>query len=393
MKTFSIKKFSEDKNLTPDQKWNVLRNKFNKASNAKLRKKSEDGDKWEIAILKDGKETSSIKVMMSQPIEKLAKDLATKLHVDVPKVGEITQGPEQRRKAVEKILKGKKYPDFIKTLEEMCKDRKAKDLLGEVFGGPLGDDLLEVSDADIPASKLNPTQNEIDLDKSLKYGLTDVKNVKAYFQPEVELGSPLITYNGNFVIDGHHRWSQTFIFNPEAVMSCINYEGDLSAMQMLKSTQASIAAASGQVPQSTVDGTNMFDVTEDTLSKYIDSKITDEVVEELGNHVSSVKDKASAIKYLVANCMKLITDHTPITNAPTRDLMPQTDKAPQALKKLEDSTIALSEHEYVITYIEPKNGPTDSMEEIIKARNLAHALKLARQKFAKKYIIVNITAK
>ena len=53
-----------------------------------------------------------------------------------------TSNNEERKKELEKWLKGKQMPDYIKTLNKMLEDDKAKVLLQDGFGGELGDTKL-----------------------------------------------------------------------------------------------------------------------------------------------------------------------------------------------------------------------------------------------------------
>ena len=57
-----------------------------------------------------------------------------------------------------------------------------------------------------------PTQNEIDIDSSLRFPLTNENRARTILNcgenPVTIIGKPIITAaNGKFVIDGHHRWS------------------------------------------------------------------------------------------------------------------------------------------------------------------------------------------
>lgn len=269
-----------------------------------------------------------------------------------------------------KKLKNKSYPDFINALIDLCDDPKALNMIKQYFGGPKGENLLDAKKTLLPASKLMPTQNEIDLDKSLKYGLTHPENIKNYFSKEVEIKTPIVTYNGSYIIDGHHRWSQIYIFNPKAKLVCINFEGDLSPIQVLKSTQGSIAADISKVPVSKVEGTSMYDVDEDTIRKYITSYISDGSVEELKKYVKSVKSKKDAIDYLVNNSMHLIANNTPIAHAPKRDFMPQTDQASGALKKLDKSTTVFSNNDKSMRFSYEEDEPEFTESEVTEAARM-----------------------
>ena len=61
-------------------------------------------------------------------------------------------------------------------------------------------------------------------------------------------------------------------------MACIDYDGDLTALEMLKATQGCIAAIRKNVPSAIVEGSNMFKASEKEIRSYIDKNILDEVV-------------------------------------------------------------------------------------------------------------------
>lgn len=254
--------------------------------------------------------------------------------------------PQQKKKKLENFLKGS-YEDYIDKLNELLKDPKTAALLEDAFGGSLGNVQLKYGKKNIPVQQLNPTQAEIDLKNSVLYPLCHPECIPNFFKPAVELSIPLITFNDNFIIDGHHRWSQGLCFNPSCNMVCINFRGPLSAPQMLKATQGAIAAymashedADNQIPSAVVaKGFNIFDknrtemegfleqVYNGTIAMGSDKCDIDEVISQLGKYVPEVTDRESLTKYICDNVENLKYDHTPVAGAPNRGYMPQTDKA------------------------------------------------------------------
>lgn len=264
----------------------------------------------------------------------------------ISKVDLLTGSKSEKKEKLAKFLKGS-YEDYIDKLNELLKDPKTAALLEDAFGGSLGDIQLKYSKRNISVQQLNPTQAEIDLKNSVLYPLCHPECIANFFKPAVELSIPLIAFNDNFIIDGHHRWSQGICFNPSCKMVCINFKGAMSAPQMLKATQGAIAAymsdhnQSGEnIPSAIVaKGFNIFDKSrgemEDFLEQVYNGYIAmgndkcdvDTVVAELGKFVPEVKDKESLTKYICDNAEMLKHDHTPVAGAPNRGLMPQTDKA------------------------------------------------------------------
>lgn len=233
-----------------------------------------------------------------------------------------------RKSELERYLKNKKYPDYVKVLDEMVSDPKTKSLVEDGFGGYLGDIQLNFSEKHISVKRLLPTQNEISLESSLKHCLQKKESIIKFFgNKPIVTHYPLVTFNENYVIDGHHRWSEVFIVNPKALMTCVNYNGDLSPIQMLKATQGAIAASIGDVPESNRKGRDLFSIDEDEIRQYITETISDDVVDVFINKVFDLYSKEDVVDYLVDNCLQLKNDYPPIKYAPDRELMPQTNKA------------------------------------------------------------------
>lgn len=247
-----------------------------------------------------------------------------------------TTSNKQRKEELEKWLKGKNYPDYVKTLNKMLDDPKAKTLLEDGFGGDLGDTKFTFSVKLIKPLMLRPTQNEIDVDKSIKHALTKSENMKNDFSKEIVIANmPLVTFRGNYVIDGHHRWSEGAMINPEGKMVCFDYDADISPIQMLKAVQGNIAAALAsrdndpEIPSGKTAGPNLFDKEwdKDKIREYVTSKLTDSASTEYMRHDKDRKSKEDVIDILCENIWNLKINNYPEDNAPSRGEMPQTDKA------------------------------------------------------------------
>lgn len=251
---------------------------------------------------------------------------------------DLSDDQEQQLQTLKDELENLKYPDYVDRLQEMIKDPKFAALIKSAFGGDTAVVQLSEDKKPIKASKLLPTQDEIDVEKSLKRGLTHPESIEMYFNEPVELFAPLITYEGNFIIDGHHRWSQVASFNPKAKCTVINFKGDLSAREMLKASQGTIAADTDQVPTKPVKGLNLLKESIPNLKKYINDTITDEVVAKLSEYVKKVTDKKSAIDYIISNIKKMQANNTPIDGAGSREYMPQTDTDPQFTDTIKKTT-------------------------------------------------------
>lgn len=249
----------------------------------------------------------------------------------------------ERKKELISYLKGKNYKNYIQTLNDMLKDPKLKALIEDGFGGELGDIQLNFSEQYIECDKLDPTQNEIGLTQSLDYGLKSTKNFIKYFEPIVEINHPLVTLNGKYVIDGHHRWSEILCFNPKAKVVCLDYSGNITPMEMLKITQGAIAATKGNIKSNEKHGTNIYDMKKFDIKKYIEQNIIDDVVLAFKTRDNNkFVDKTDVVNYLTDNAVAMIKNHPLLNNAPNRGLMPQTSdgdntKMSEPLKNMRDN--------------------------------------------------------
>lgn len=279
-----------------------------------------------------------------------------------------TSSNEERKKELEKWLKGKKMPDYIKTLNKMLEDPKAKLLLQDGFGGELGDTKFKFSVENIPVKNLRPTQSEIDVAKSIDYPLTKPENIDTYYEnggnKVMIAGFPIITFRKNYVIDGHHRWSQVFALNPDAKMVCCDYDADISPLSMLKATQGAIAAVKaddnkndGKIPSEQVKGQNLFDDAWDkeAIIKHIKETAIDSVPEVFKKYKKELDTIDKVADFIADNLIDLKTNNYPESGSPNRGDMPQTDDAGtvekdkksalpgsegSALNKLKDGKIA-----------------------------------------------------
>ena len=176
---------------------------------------------------------------------------------------------------------------------------------------------------------LKPTQNEIDVDKSLKFPLTNADSARICLKGGViaVAGKRIITGGGGkFIIDGHHRWSQICALNPEAKIAAIDLSDIKDPMKALKATQLGIAADLGKVPTAKVEGNNLLKMGKDALISYVIKTITPEVLEEFKK--AGKGDNPEAVgQFIWTNVDKMQKDNQPVSGAPERGIMPQTDDA------------------------------------------------------------------
>lgn len=227
----------------------------------------------------------------------------------------------EEEKELKKIVK-EDYTDFVKLLGENIKDPKFRDTIKE-----LGKEKsVKYKVINVSCEKLKPTQSEISLDKSLAFPLTSTYYAEMYLKAEspirIKNNTILTCDNGNYIIDGHHRWSQVFVLNPKAVMACTDFYQLKNPIAGLKATQLGISADLGYLPTQNVQDINMLTVSEETLKNYVSEKITDEVREVFSKYGIDNPEE-----HIWKNVLLIKTKNKPIKGAPSRDFMPQTDLA------------------------------------------------------------------
>jgi hypothetical protein len=229
-------------------------------------------------------------------------------------------------------LTSSSYETFVTQLGDAVKDSKVKAVLaaGEEDGVP-ADEKITLTDGDIDVTALRPTQNEIALDKSLTYPLTDVKSAESCLKGGTVAiaGKRIITAEGSYIVDGHHRWSQLYAMNKDAKIAVTDMVSrDLkNPLDFLKITQVAIAADLGKVPTQTAKGSiNLITISEDQLKKFVIDTIKDPVLDVFKKY-NKATTKEEAADYIWTNVQSMQKTSKPVAGAPKRDFMPQTDDA------------------------------------------------------------------
>lgn len=243
----------------------------------------------------------------------------------------IEDNPEAMRvynKMIE-LIQDKDYDETVDFVDEIVKDPKLKFLLSLGFGGDFSNLRLKLKKTNIPAKRLIPTQSEIGTDETLKY-LVQGKDIDVCFEKSTIVKKPIVTFQGTFIIDGHHRWSQIFVTNPDANIVCIDITGNLSPLSMLKAVQCTIGSNTGKLIRKDIQGKNLYNTTEKELRKYFQDNLSDTVRENLLKYYEDPEGS------LVQNVIQLQRNNKPILNAPDRGEMPQTSKDPELFGDLEN---------------------------------------------------------
>ena len=277
----------------------------------------------------------------------------------------VTAEPDDAANEPAKISWDMDYVQFVKTLGANAADKKVRAFIAAGLKDTAGeaDDMFTFGAPNYyPVAKLRPTQSEIDVDKSLKFPMAE--EPKAFIPylknpgGDYTIKGPIVIYNEEFVIDGHHRWSSIYCCDRTAKIQAVNIttKTPLDPIDILKAMQASIAIQTKSVPTEDVKGANLLSMSDGELKGWLNKTVKPEFLqlwtdalggfEQLNNRLIQLtgeKEKpnknsineigsmayaillASLSNYLWANISKLQTDSRPAEGAPVRNFMPQTD--------------------------------------------------------------------
>jgi hypothetical protein len=242
------------------------------------------------------------------------------------------------------------YTQFVKWLGSNIQDPKTQALIGAgLQDGDPDEDKFSFNEGAIAVSQLQPTQNEIDIDKSLAFPLIKtkgegfIKNVSS--DGPFTVGSPIITFMGKYIVDGHHRWSQLYACNKNATITAIDVsiEG-IDPLDALKAVQMAIGLKAKQIPVQSVQGTNLLKVSGGDLTGWIKKNVPPQTYEailsdpavknmlvkvrnqdiEEANQMEMAAIQAGLIRYIGGNIAAMKQTSQPVSGAGPRDFMPQT---------------------------------------------------------------------
>jgi len=224
------------------------------------------------------------------------------------------------------------YQTFVKKLGENIIDPKFRAAIRSLSA----ENKVNFEDIGDPVSTLIPTQNEIDVDKSLKFPLTAPASARAFLnceEPIKIIGKRIVTADyGHYVIDGHHRWSQVYSINPLCEMAALDLTDVKDPINALKGTQLGIAGGKDkngkeitEIPIALVEGRNLLKISEVDLEAYVVKTLTDPVLAVFKAWDEQLDTKAKVAGYIWGNVREMQMKNRPVAGAPGRGFMPQTD--------------------------------------------------------------------
>lgn len=151
------------------------------------------------------------------------------------------------------------------------------------------DEKIQITAGTTTSRALKPTQSEIGTSNSLDDQFTNQFNATANAISGKNLGpdggSPILTFKsaaGEYILDGHHRWSQFRATAPDVKINTavISADGVKTEQEALALCHVILVALYGKSPTKPFDGQNIFELGKEGVKKYcLDNKdkITDEV--------------------------------------------------------------------------------------------------------------------
>jgi hypothetical protein len=224
---------------------------------------------------------------------------------------------------------------FANQFKSIASDPKVQAILkAGLKDGDIEDEKITYGKGKVAVKELLPTQAEIGFDQSIATILTDqFGSLQSILDGNADVGGPIVTYNGKYIIDGHHRWSQVYAANPNASMENLDIKGNLPPTEILKIVHAAIAAKIGEVPSADPKGINILNgITEKQVLDAVNDKLSDKAKQIWAS--KGQKDNTAIAKYIYNNLKQLISKNKPVAGAPGRKDMPQTDQGGAATDKL-----------------------------------------------------------
>ena len=148
---------------------------------------------------------------------------------------------------------------FVSRFKTIASDPKVQSLIhAGVTDGKPTDEVILFSTKNIVVGDLIPTQSEIGQNESIMNILTDQYNsLDTILNGNVKFPTPIVTLNGKFIIDGHHRWSQSYAANPKSKIVAFDMKASISPLDALNAVHVAIAADTKDVPTVSKKGVNL----------------------------------------------------------------------------------------------------------------------------------------
>lgn len=253
-------------------------------------------------------------------------------------------------------------PAFINRFKNIASDAKVQSVIraGLTDGAP-NDEKITFSSKTLSARDLLPTQNEIGQNESLVNILNDrYDTLDSFLNGRARFNSPIVTLNGKYIIDGHHRWSQAYIANPDVKIPAYDMRANITPLQALKAVHVAVAADTGELPLVPAKGINLYDVSKPAIDATVKTHLT-EKAQKLYEKYGHGKTPDEISVYLWKNVQIMQDKNKPISNASARSMMPQTGDSTQY-----DDLLTKG----IINFKAPKTTDVKTESKTLKLRDL-----------------------
>jgi len=251
----------------------------------------------------------------------------------------LTEQEEDAKIRVKTVLDEPDYENYVGELGQAAKDPRVLAVLGHGRSdGQRNDEKVHVKNGGGSCTQFKPIQNEIDLSKSLGYPATN----SAKLVPKILAGGtitatdlggdPIISAINTYIVDGHHRWSQIYMINPNAKIATKDL-GIADPEVALRVTQTAIAVIQKQVSSQKVEpGLNVFEMTDDQIKEWMLTNFSEDFIQTFIAN-SDVTDVDGIVTRILDNIHQMKENNAPVTDI-SRTYMPQTGDTDTINKEL-----------------------------------------------------------
>ena len=148
-------------------------------------------------------------------------------------------------------------------------------MAGQTDGAP-NDEKITITKGSLAAKDFIPTQKNIDADKSLADQIYDLHGnldtaITGGKIKSKEGKFPILTFDGKFIIDGHHRWSQACITNPNCVLETADIQAPEvdSPAKAIALVHTMLYALYGKSITKDVPGTNLVGLSPEKVKEMV----------------------------------------------------------------------------------------------------------------------------
>jgi hypothetical protein len=127
---------------------------------------------------------------------------------------------KNREKSYTKMLKSLLKDDYERIIKDIKKCKNSEEILMLLEK----EKKIKLVNKNIKVKNLIPLQKSIDINKSLYFLLKDYKKVENILKGKSPFENKIFIYEDN-ILDGHHRWFQIYLLNPECKIEVLEIQG------------------------------------------------------------------------------------------------------------------------------------------------------------------------